>query len=57
MNIFTAAKVSALVGLILAVVFSGKGSKANLMPLWPDQWTGEMTVGLSLLDDFGAVGI
>lgn len=48
MNIFTAAKVSALVGLILAVVFSGKGSKANLMPLWPDQWTGEMTVGLSL---------
>ncbi len=48
MNIFTAAKVSALIALILAVAFSGKGSSANLLPLWPDRWTGEWTGGFSL---------
>jgi APA family basic amino acid/polyamine antiporter len=48
MSVFTAAKVSALIGLILAVAFSGKGRMTNLMPLWPNQWTGEMTAGLSL---------
>lgn len=48
MNIFTAAKVAALGGLVLAVIFSGKGSRANLAPLWPAHWTHAWTVGLGL---------
>ncbi|MBZ5496465.1 MAG: amino acid permease [Acidobacteriia bacterium] len=48
MNFFTAAKVSALAALILAVVFSGKGRMANLSPIWPDSWTSELTAGLGL---------
>ncbi len=48
MNLFTAAKVCALAGLVLAVGFSRKGSTANWLPLWPDQWTGDLTAGLGL---------
>ncbi|MGB2868816.1 MAG: amino acid permease [Bacteroidota bacterium] len=48
MNIFTSAKVIALVGLILAVLFSGKGSSANFLPWWPDHWTGELTSAFGL---------
>lgn len=48
MSFFTAAKVSALLGLIVAVAFSGKGSTENLLPLWPDNWTGDLTAGLGL---------
>jgi len=48
MNIFTTAKVVALVGLILAVVFSGKGTTANYLPWWPDQWTSQMTAAFGL---------
>ena len=48
MSFFTAAKVSALLGLIVAVAFSGKGSAGNLIPLWPDNWTRDLTAGLGL---------
>lgn len=37
MNFFTAAKLLALVGLTLAVAFSGKGSSANFLPWWPEE--------------------
>ncbi len=51
MNAFTAAKVSALVALILAVFFSGKGHASNLLPFWPARWTGDLTTafGLSMI--------
>jgi amino acid transporter len=51
MTFFTAAKVSALVGLILAVILSNKGDAANLLPLWPERWTRDLTVafGLSMI--------
>jgi basic amino acid/polyamine antiporter, APA family len=48
MDVFTAAKLLALVGVILAAFFSGKGSAANLMPLWPDRWTHSLTAGFAL---------
>jgi basic amino acid/polyamine antiporter, APA family len=48
MDIFTTAKVVALVGLILAVVFSGKGSTSNYLPWWPDHWSGQMTAAFGL---------
>lgn len=48
MNIFTLTKVLALVGLILAVFFSGEGSTRNLMPWWPDTWTGDLTAAFGL---------
>lgn len=48
MNIFTTAKVAALVGLILAVIFSGKGSSANFLPWWPENWSSEMTAAFGL---------
>jgi basic amino acid/polyamine antiporter, APA family len=48
MNFFTAAKVSALVALILAAVFSSKGSTANLLPFWPERWTDDLTAGFGL---------
>lgn len=48
MIFFTAAKVSALIALIVAVVFSDKGSAGNLPPLWPERWTPELTAGLGL---------
>jgi APA family basic amino acid/polyamine antiporter len=48
MNIFTTAKVTALVGLILAVLFSGKGSSENLLPWWPESWNGQMMSAFGL---------
>lgn len=50
MNIFTAAKVLALVGLTLAVVFSGKGSTSNFLPWWPEEmsWSYLSAFGLAL---------
>jgi basic amino acid/polyamine antiporter, APA family len=48
MNFFTTAKVAALVGLMVAVLVSRKGSAANFLPLWPDRWTHGLTVGLGL---------
>ncbi len=48
MNFFTAAKVAALAALILAVFVSGKGRSANLLPLWPEHWTSDMTAALGL---------
>ena len=48
MNVFTTAKVAALVGLILAVVYSGKGSGANYIPWWPNEWTGQTTAAFGL---------
>lgn len=48
MNIFTTAKVAALLGLILAVVFSGKASTANYLPWWPEHWTGHIVAAFGL---------
>ncbi len=48
MNFFTTAKVAALLGLILAVVLSGKGSSQNFLPWWPAEWTGQMTAAFGL---------
>jgi APA family basic amino acid/polyamine antiporter len=48
MNIFTSAKVIALLGLIAAVVFSGKGSAANFLPWWPEHWGSEMNAAFGL---------
>ncbi len=51
MNIFTSAKVLALVGLILAVLLSGKGSTQNFLPWWPDHWGSDMfkAFGLAMI--------
>ncbi len=51
MNVFTAAKVGALIALIIAAFFSSKGSLANLAPWWPQHWTRDMTAafGLSMI--------
>jgi APA family basic amino acid/polyamine antiporter len=48
MDVFTAAKLLALAGLILAAFFGGKGSAANLLPLWPEHWSHSLTAGLGL---------
>ncbi len=48
MDVFTTAKVLALGGLILAVVFSGKGVAANYAPWWPDHWTSHSTAAFGL---------
>ncbi len=50
MNIFTAAKVFALIGLTLAAAFSGKGSSSNFLPLWPEEisWQYLSAFGLAL---------
>lgn len=51
MNVFTVAKVGALVSLIVAVWVSGKGTFTNLGPWWPEHWTRELTAafGLSMI--------
>jgi APA family basic amino acid/polyamine antiporter len=51
MNIFTSAKVLALVGLILAVFLSGKGSFHNYLPWWPERWGSDMysAFGLAMI--------
>lgn len=48
MNIFTTAKVTALVGLIIAVFVSGKASFANFAPWWPDTWNSQLTSAFGL---------
>ena len=48
MNVFTAAKLAALVGLVVAVVLSGKGSARNFLPLWPGHWSHDLSAGLGL---------
>jgi APA family basic amino acid/polyamine antiporter len=48
MTVFTTAKVAALLGLIIAVFLSGKGSTGNFLPWWPDTWTGQMTASFGL---------
>jgi APA family basic amino acid/polyamine antiporter len=48
MNVFTTAKVVALVGLVLAVALSSKGSVANFLPWWLDEWTAETTSAFGL---------
>lgn len=48
MNIFTAAKVAALVALIVAVFFSHKGIGSNFVPWWPSRWTKELTTAFGL---------
>ncbi|MBM4160346.1 MAG: amino acid permease [Ignavibacteria bacterium] len=47
-NVFTLAKVLALLGLIVAVCVSGNGSVANFEPWWPDQSTKNLTSGIGL---------
>lgn len=51
MNIFTSAKVLALVGLIIAAFVSGKGSGHNYLPWWPDHWGSGMfpAFGLAMI--------
>jgi len=51
MNIFTSAKVLALLGLIVAVFISGKGEAHNFLPWWPDHWGSEMfsAFGLAMI--------
>jgi APA family basic amino acid/polyamine antiporter len=48
MNIFTAAKLIALAGLIFAVIFSGKGNAENFRPWWPDEWSSSMISAFGL---------
>jgi len=51
MNVFTTAKVAALLGLILVVLFSSKSSSANFLPWWPEDWTSATTAmfGLAMI--------
>jgi len=48
MNIFTSAKVIALVGLIIAAIFYASGSTANYVPWWPDEWNVNYTAAFGL---------
>ena len=48
MNIFTSAKVLALLGLIIAAFVSGKGSSQNFLPWWPNQWAKGMVSSFGL---------
>jgi basic amino acid/polyamine antiporter, APA family len=48
MDVFTAAKLLALVALIVAAFASGKGSAANLLPVWPQHWNHSLLTGLGL---------
>ncbi|MGA3244421.1 MAG: amino acid permease [Bacteroidota bacterium] len=47
-NVFTMAKILALLAVIVAVFSSGKGSVANFMPWWPDHWSSELTSAFGL---------
>ena len=51
MTIFTSAKVLALIGLIVAVFVSGKGSAHNFLPWWPSHWDSGMfsAFGLAMI--------
>jgi APA family basic amino acid/polyamine antiporter len=48
MTIFTSAKVLALIGLIVGVLFSGSASTENFRPWWPENWTSDLTAGFGL---------
>jgi APA family basic amino acid/polyamine antiporter len=48
MNVFTTAKVVALVGLILIVLFSAQKNSANFLPWWPEDWTSATTAMFGL---------
>jgi len=48
MNIFTSAKVIALVGLIVAAFLSERGSSANFLPWWPEEWSTQMLSAFGL---------
>ena len=50
-NVFTLAKVLALLALIVTVFFWGKGAASNFVPWWPDHWSKELTsaFGLSMI--------
>ncbi len=48
MNVFTAAKIAALLALIVAACLTGKGAGANFVPWWPGRWTRELTAALGL---------
>lgn len=48
MTIFTSAKVLALIGLIVGVLFSGNASGGNFRPWWPEHWTSDLTAGFGL---------
>ncbi len=47
-NIFTTAKVLALLALIVAAFSSGKGSTANFAPWWPEHWSSQLTSAFGL---------
>ncbi len=47
-NIFTLAKVLALLALIVAVFSSGKGSVENFGPWWPEHWSPGLTSAFGL---------
>jgi len=47
-NVFTMAKILALVTLIVAAFASGKGSVANFTPWWPEHWSSELTSAFGL---------
>ena len=47
-NVFTLAKVLALVTIIVAVFSSGKGNADNFMPWWPEHWSGDLTSAFGL---------
>ncbi len=48
MNIFTTAKVLALIGLIVAAFVYAGGSSGNYLPWWPDDWSMNYTAAFGL---------
>jgi len=56
MNFFTAAKVGAILLLILGALFCGKGSLANMGPWWPQKWTSDLlpAFGLAMISTLWA---
>jgi APA family basic amino acid/polyamine antiporter len=48
MNIFTSAKVLALVGLIIAAIFYSQGSTDHYVPWWPAVWDSSYTAAFGL---------
>lgn len=56
MNFFTAAKVGAILLLILGAIFCGKGSLANLGPWWPAKWSSDLfpAFGLAMISTLWA---
>jgi len=48
MNVFTSAKVAALLFLIFGAFLSSKASIANLQPWWPESWSSELTAAFGI---------